>query len=80
MYKELIGLEAGNVYASGMLSPGSTPIGAHRGLTVKGPRPFDAGGDLFAQLFGVAPQPLRLVAQALQFFQTLFVLREHNSV
>ena len=62
-----------------MLSPGSTPI-AYRGLTVKGARPFDAGGDLFAQFFGVAPQPFRLVAQALQFFQPLFVLREHNSV
>ena len=76
MYKGVVVRVGGKA----MLSLGPTAVGAGRGLTVKGARLFDARGDLLAQPFGVAPQPFRLVAQALQFFQTLFVLREHDPV
>ena len=63
-----------------MLSLDPTPTGCGQGLTVQGARPFDAGGDLLAQLFSVAPEPFRLVAQTLQFLQPLFIRRGHDSV
>jgi hypothetical protein len=49
-------------------------------LAVKRTRPFDPRGDLLAQLFGVAAQPLRLLAEAFQLSESLFVRRAHNSV
>jgi hypothetical protein len=43
-------------------------------LTVKRARTFDAKGDLFAEFFGVASEPLRLLAEALQLSESQFVL------
>jgi hypothetical protein len=43
-------------------------------LTVKRARAFDAHGDLFAEFFGLASQPLGLLAEALQLSESQFVL------
>ena len=62
------------------LSLGSTSIGAWGRLTVERAGSFNARGDLPAKFFGVAPQPLRLFAEQLQFSQSLFIQREHDTV
>jgi hypothetical protein len=49
-------------------------------LTVERAGSFNARGDLLAKFFGIAPQPLRLLAEQLQFSQALFIHREHDSV
>jgi hypothetical protein len=49
-------------------------------LTVKGTRPLDAHRDLLTKFFGVASQPLGLLAEPLQLSQSLFIRRRHDSV
>jgi hypothetical protein len=58
----------------------STTFGAWGRLTVQRARPFDARGDLLTKLFGVAPQPVGLLAEALQLFHSQFIRRDHASV
>ena len=76
MYKEL---EAGGWVAPD-LSLVPTTFQAWGRLTGQRTGSFNARGDLLAKLFGIAPQPLGLLAEQLQFSQALFIHREHDSV
>jgi hypothetical protein len=57
-----------------------TAFQARRRLTVERAGSFNARGDLLAKLFGIPPQPLRLLAEPLQLSQSLFIRREHDPV
>jgi hypothetical protein len=63
-----------------MLPLVSPAFEAWRRLAVERAGSFNARGDLPAKFFGVAPQPLRLFAEQLQFSQSLFIQREHDTV
>src|SRR5262245_57502484 len=46
--------------------------------TVEGARAFEAGGDLFAQFFGVASQLFCLLAEPFQLLESKLLLRGHE--